>query len=97
MVNKENGKVQMVAFVWVDRERRYFICNSSSLEPGTTIDRQRWHQLDGPEGGAARTTTLTDQPKCVELYYSSFAMIDRHNHCQQDSLGVEKTGDFGLG
>lgn len=90
VVNKENGEVQMVAFVWVDRERRYFISNSSSLEPGTTIERQRWCQLDGPEGGAARTTTLTDQPKCVELYYSSCAMIDRHNRCRQDSLGIEK-------
>ena len=90
VVNKENGEVQMVAFVWVDRERRYFISNSSSLEPGMTIERQRWRQLDGPEGGAARTTTLTDQPKCVELYYSSCAMIDRHNRCRQDSLGIEK-------
>jgi len=90
VVHKTNGLLDMVAFVWVDRERRYFITNSSSLEPGTIIERQRWRQLDNPDGGAARMTTFTDQPKCVELYYSSCAMIDRHNRCRQDTLGIEK-------
>jgi hypothetical protein len=71
----------MAAFVWVDRERRYFTTTASSLEPGTIIERSRWHQLDSPEGCAARTTIFTDQPKCVELYYSACAMIDRLNRC----------------
>lgn len=60
VVHKTNGLLDMVAFVWVDRERRYFITNSSSLEPGTIIERQRWRQLDNPDGGAARMTTFTD-------------------------------------
>jgi hypothetical protein len=80
----------MAAFVWVDRERRYFITNTSSLQPGTVIERQRWRQLDVIKDGAARTTTFTEQPKCVELYYSSCAMIDRHNCCWQDTLRIEK-------
>ena len=47
-------------------------------------------QLDSPDGGAARTTTFTEQPKCVELYYSACAMIDRHNRCRQETLGLER-------
>jgi hypothetical protein len=86
----DDGIVDMAAFVWVDRERRYFVSNTSSLQPGNIIERQRWRQLDSEEGGAARTTTLTEQPKCVELYYSACAMIDRHNRCRQDTLGIEK-------
>jgi hypothetical protein len=74
----------MAAFVWVDRERRYFISDTPSLQPVTIIKRQLWQQLDTIEGGAAKNN------KCVELYYSACAMIDRHNHCKQDTLGIEK-------
>ncbi|MFO0446796.1 MAG: hypothetical protein ACK51L_03920 [bacterium] len=86
----DDGIVDRAAFVWVDRERRYFVSNTSSLQPGNIIERQQWRHLDSEEGGAARTTTLTEQPKCVELYYSACAMLDRHNHCWQDTLGIEK-------
>jgi hypothetical protein len=36
----------MAAFVWVDRERRYFTTTASSLEPGTIIERSRWERKD---------------------------------------------------
>ena len=29
----------LLAFGWVDRDRRYFISNTSNLRPGPTIDR----------------------------------------------------------
>jgi hypothetical protein len=91
IIQKANdGAVDMAAFVWVDWERRYFVSNTSSLQPDNIIERQQWWQLNSEEGGAARTMTFTEQPKCVELYYSACAMIDRHNHCQQDTLGIEK-------
>jgi hypothetical protein len=61
----DDGVVAMAAFVWVDRERKYFVSNKSSLQPGNIIERQQWRQLDSEEGGAARKTTLTEQSKCV--------------------------------
>jgi hypothetical protein len=36
----------MLAYVWMDRNRRYFICNVSSLEPGAEYTRRRWRQVD---------------------------------------------------
>jgi hypothetical protein len=86
------GVLDMAAFVWVNRERRYSITNSSSLQPGTVIERQRWCQLDAIDGGAARSTAFNERPKCVGLYYSACAMIDRHNtaRLKNISLGIEK-------
>ena len=34
------------AFVWVDRDRRYFIYNTSSLKPGIPYARDRLRQVD---------------------------------------------------
>lgn len=80
----------MIAVVWADRERRYFICKNGSLRPGTTIERSRWRQF-GPDaeelehvppslrvGNAARVTVSTNQPELVEKYYSVCSLIDQH-------------------
>jgi hypothetical protein len=88
----DGGAADMAAFVWVDRERRYFVSNTSSLQPSNIIERQQWWQLDSEEGGAASTTTFTEQPKCVELYYSACATLLRM-HVQepcQIHLGIYK-------
>jgi hypothetical protein len=37
----ENGQPRMMAFVWMDRERRYFISNMSSLEAGSPYKNSR--------------------------------------------------------
>ena len=43
--DQESG-TQLLAFVWVDRDRRYFISTASSLEAGTPVQRMRWAQAN---------------------------------------------------
>jgi hypothetical protein len=82
----------MLVFVWMDRERRYFIASCSSLLPGVPYDRKRWRQLE-----EVRTNELpvlvelsVPQPQAAEIYYSCCGMIDRHNRCRQDDLQLER-------
>ena len=35
-------QIKMMAFVWVDRERRYFVCSASNLSEGQPYSRGRW-------------------------------------------------------
>eukprot|EP00171_Calliarthron_tuberculosum_P023220 IDg23220t1 len=81
------GDVSMLALMWVDRERRYFISTTSTPADGTPYERVRWRQ----EGDAARRVVLTvRQPKVAEVYYSACASIDQHNRCRQDDLRLER-------
>jgi hypothetical protein len=86
-VHRRDGKIVAMAVVWVDRERRYFISTASSVIEGATYERTRWRQLDD---GAQRVTLEVKQPRVAELYFTSCAMIDRHNRCRQDDLMLER-------
>ena len=33
---------------------------------------------------------MIDQPKACELYYTCYAMVDRHNRCRQADLKLKK-------
>jgi Transposase IS4 len=46
LTTDEATGTQLLAFVWVDRDRRYFISTASSLEEGYSIQRYRWTQRD---------------------------------------------------
>jgi hypothetical protein len=81
----------MLAYVWMDRNRRYFICNVSSLEPGAEYTRQRWRQVDQTENAEAEKVELTiPQPQACEIYYDTCAAIDQHNRCRQADLMLER-------
>jgi Transposase IS4 len=44
-----NGSAKMVAVVWMDRDRRYFIATVSSTREGDPYSRTRWRQIvEGP-------------------------------------------------
>jgi hypothetical protein len=90
----------MLAFVWMDRQMRYFIASASSLEAGTPYKRWRWRQVDtNPNADPTNVELLVPQPKAAELYYSACGMIDRHNRARQDRLGLEsklETHDWAL-
>lgn len=92
----EDGAVDMMAIVWVDRERRFFVSTTSSSAPGTPSERERIRQV----GQRSERVVLTvPQPKAVELYYSCCAHIDRHNRYRQDDLRLEQklgTHDWSL-
>lgn len=82
-----DGSHRMMALMWMDRERRYFISTTSSAEEGEPYSRIRWRQL---EDGPKRVKLIVPQPKVCELYYSACAQIDRHNGCRQADLNLEK-------
>ena len=40
------GECDLLAFAWMDRERRYFICSGSNMSEGLPNIRQRLRQED---------------------------------------------------
>jgi hypothetical protein len=82
---------KMMAFLWSDKDRRYFIASRSSLELGKPYERGRWRQNDpAPNADAERVEFEIPQPKAAEEYYSTCAAIDRHNRSRQDDLMLER-------
>ena len=77
---KEDGVADMCAWVWMDRDRRYFLATGSSLGPGVPYVRQRWRQLEDVETNISpELIELTvPQPLACQMYYSSCGIIDRH-------------------
>jgi Transposase IS4 len=82
-----NGNVQMMAMMWLDRNRQFFIATTSTTLEGRPYSRTRWRQL---EKGPARVDLVVPQPEVAEMYYSTCAQIDRHNRCRQDDLMLER-------
>jgi hypothetical protein len=41
----EDGTPSMLAFCWMDHDRRYFLASASSLQPGRAYSRTRWRQV----------------------------------------------------
>ena len=81
----------MLAFGWVDRDRRYFISTVSNLRPAPPIMRDRWRQVDRtPDAEPSRESIVISQPNCSKNYYENCGMIDRHNRIRQDDLAIEK-------
>jgi hypothetical protein len=74
-----NGQPTVMAFLWMDRERWYFIANTSSLASGTMpYSQTQWHQIAPFESNEApvRTELSIPQPMAAELFYSAAAAID---------------------
>ena len=91
VTKNEDGNPSMIAFVWMDRERRYFITNTSCLLSGAPYIRQRWRQIGDDENGDPTLVELSiPQPAAAEIYYTAVAKIDRHNRCRQDNLQLEQ-------
>jgi len=89
-VDRQTG-CQLLAFVWCDRDRRYFISTCSSLADGSIINRFRWRQVDQTDNANPNRVNLTiPQPKAAEIYYSGCSSIDRHNRSRQSGLNLEK-------
>ena len=93
-----------MAFVWVDRDRRYFVSTASTLKDGKSYNRVRWRQSElSTEDGAdidpneqnnteaERQELTVPQPEACEIYYATCGIIDQHNHHRQDTLPLKKT------
>jgi len=61
-----DGVTDLMAVLWVDRERRYFIASASSALPGQPYTRRRWRQGDE---SAARVALTVPQPQVAERFY----------------------------
>ena len=86
------SNTDLYAFIWVDRDRRCFITNTSSLTHGRTIERRRMRQVEPVytnEEPHQQTLTIA-QPKAAELYYDVCGKIDGHNRRRHDTLKLEK-------
>ncbi|KAG7370695.1 hypothetical protein IV203_019265 [Nitzschia inconspicua] len=80
----------MMAFVWMDRERRYFIANCSSLFEGEPRERTRWRQSDDMEAEPGREELTDPTPMTCNIYYDTCAAIDHSNRHRQDNLQIER-------
>ena len=72
-----DNKPALGAFVWMDRERRYFILTTGSLEARTPFVRCRWRYVDQTPNAAPEQVMFSiKQPQIAEVYYSTCAAID---------------------
>ena len=86
-----DGQPTMLSFVWMDRDRRYFIASASSLDSGAPYSRNRWCQVSLELDALPENIELTiPQPKAAEVYYRTCGVIDQHNRHRQDNLKTEK-------
>ena len=86
-----DGRATMMAFVWMDRARRYFITNTLSLDASIPFTRDRMRQVDTtkPDADPERVQLVVPQPKACEIYYATCGKIDLHNRHRQDTLKLE--------
>jgi hypothetical protein len=86
-----NGRPELFAFVWVDRDRRYFVCNGGSLEAVEPISRTRLRKVDqSPNAEAERVRLEIPHSKATQVYYQTCGSVDSHNRKLQDDLDIEK-------
>ena len=81
-----------LAFVWMDRNWRYFISTAGSLKEGAPYNRTRWRPVDQTPSNAppSRVDLVIAQPIAAEIYYFVCGLIDQHNRCRQDDLQLER-------
>ena len=85
-----SGDPKFLSFVWMDRERRYFISSASSLQEGEPYSRKRWRQVSEEDNAEPENVELTiPQPKAAEIYYAVCGKIDQHNRHRQATLQLE--------
>ena len=81
----------LIAFTWVDRNRRFFISSCSSLRVAAPIVRHRMQQIDrSPNAAPVLQRLEISQPACSKLYYDNCGRIDQHNRVRQDGLKLER-------
>ncbi len=82
----------LLAYVWMERDRRYFIASAGSMQEGVPYSRIRWRQTDeeNKDADPERVQLVVPQPVACEMYYEACGKIDQHNQMRQDDLQLEK-------
>lgn len=85
--------LDLMAFVYCDRDRHYFISSCLNIAPGQPIDRVRVRQVAAVETNESpeRVALQLNCPKAAETYYLTCGKIDQHNRCRQSTLKLEKS------
>jgi len=87
---RNDDGARLLAFVWMDRDRRYFVSTASSISNGSDFVRHRWRQVDPtPDADPERVELRVPQPKASEIYYGACGLIDQHNRHRQSTLAIE--------
>ena len=89
---EETGKPNLLAFVWCDRDRRYFISSCSNMRSAPPILRTRLRQTTPVASNMdpVKVQLEVPLPNAANLYYNSCGRIDQHNRLRQDGLNIEK-------
>eukprot|EP00173_Palmaria_palmata_P004197 Plantae.Rhodophyta-Palmaria_palmata.ctg521.p1 GENE.Plantae.Rhodophyta-Palmaria_palmata.ctg521~~Plantae.Rhodophyta-Palmaria_palmata.ctg521.p1 ORF type:complete len:299 (+),score=20.18 Plantae.Rhodophyta-Palmaria_palmata.ctg521:501-1397(+) len=75
-----DGNPEMMAVMWMDRNRRFFIATASSLAEGEPYSRRRLRQINQePEAFPEMVDLSILQPQVCEIYYSACGKVDAHN------------------
>ena len=86
-----DGQPTLLSFVWMDRDRPYFIASASSLDSGILYSCNRWRQVSLELDALPENMEFTiPQPKAMEVYCRTCSVIDQHNRHRQDNLKTEK-------
>ena len=81
----------LMAYVWSDRNRRYFIATAGSMAQGQPYQRIRWTEIGDEDGErlAERLIIRVPMPRASQLYFDACGMIDSHNRIRE-ICGIEK-------
>jgi hypothetical protein len=88
----ERGIPELLATMWVDRDRKFFIGTCESGNPGVPQYRARWRQLESAESNAEPVKLMMEinMPEIVESYFGFCSKIDEINKQRQSELEMEK-------
>ena len=80
-----------MAYVWSDRDRRYFVSTAGSMAQGQPYRRIRWTEVGDDEGNrmAERLMIEVPMPRASEVYYDACGMVDSHNRIRE-MCGIDK-------
>ena len=91
LTKDDNNNPFLFCFVWMDRERRYFISSGLSMQEGKPQERERWRQLvTDLTTPPTKVHLVVPQPVAAEVYYDACGKIDQHNRDRQATLGLER-------
>eukprot|EP00984_Skeletonema_dohrnii_P004183 scaffold1462_cov164-Skeletonema_dohrnii-CCMP3373.AAC.1 len=90
-IDERSKATTMVAWSWLDRNRRFFITTLHGLDEGKEIFRERLRQVnDDPNAPPDRVAIQVKQPAAIEQYYDGAGIIDNHNRVRQADLMMDR-------
>ena len=88
LMESSRGPLNILAAMWIDRNRRYFLATTGGMEVADAYTRFRWNQTTQ---GPIRENIEARMPAVCAKYFSAAGAIDRHNRLRHDDLDLKKT------